>query len=139
MTNRILSTGQRIFTPGLHTWPWDSSASERSARRAKKHAPSSWLCKVANDRAEIRELLRSSCRNSWHVTLRKNLRRWTSLSNGKILRRSHVPKAILIRSLRATKGTRPIIWSPKVDLMQTDRACKSKFFYEMQFTRNLNS
>lgn len=111
MTNRILSTGQRIFTPGLHIWPWDSGASERSVRRAKKRAPSSWLCKVANDHAEIRELLRSSCRNSWHVILCKNVLDARVSRTEEFYLSVTCSKGVLLRSLCATKRARPTIWS----------------------------
>lgn len=141
MTNRILSTGQIIFTPGLHTWPWDSGASERSARRAKKRAPSSWLYKVANDRAEIRELLRSSCRDSWHVTLHKNILdarvSWNEeFYVGHVFQRRTITFTLCHKTSKAGRLISAYFWSPTGN--QADRTRKNfsqyAIYKKLEFT-----
>lgn len=140
MTNRILSTGQRIFTLSLHTWPWNSDASERSARRAKKRAPPSWLCEVANDRAEMQELLRSSCRDSWHVTLRKNVPdarvAWAEgFYVGHVFQRRIITFTLFHKTSKAV-----IIWSAQAcNKWPSWLSVQKRTFYIIQFTRSSNS
>jgi len=85
----------------------------------------SWLCKVANDRAEIRELLRSSCRDSWHVTLCKNvLDVWVSWTEkfyvGHVLQRCTITFTLCYKMSKANRLIDVHVWSPTGD--QANRA-----------------
>lgn len=117
----------REFLQSLHMWPWDSGAFERRARRTKKRASSSWLFEVVDDGAETWGLLRSSYRNSWHVTLREYVSNTRfAWAEGSYVGHIFQSKRTLLHSLGSIKRARPIIWSTTND--KTVQACISKLF-----------
>lgn len=137
MTNRVLSTGQGIFTLSLHIWPWDSSASKRSARRAKN-----LCCYIVTRRMIVRKcesfcvlpvaILDTSLRirniSDVQVTWAKRILRWSRVA-------TRVITFILFH-----KTNKAAIWSAHVAIERSGQSSVQKrSYYGTQFIRYSSS